>query len=273
VLEAAVKKSVAIAAACAAVLSAPLLGAPAQAADDTTGPTLAVPPISAYVVGQQVGDPIVEDGTLWYADKGAFREYTWTASDPSGICRYTIDEFHNVEDWYIGVQDLQTSDTSGRYSFFADDYENSDDMGAVRFNAYDCAGNVTSVERPGDYTNIERDYGSAVPSGWRRSTCACAIGDTMLTTRKRGVSLATVVNTGGADENFALIMTTGPKHGLAAVSVDGARVATVDTYSPQNVNRVVAWNTTLSGNADHTITVQNLATRGRARITVDAYLH
>ena len=267
------KKSLAVVSALVAGVSAPLLGAPAQAADDTTGPTLTLPPISAYVVGQQVGDPIDDGGVPWFADRGAFREYTWTADDPSGICRYTIDEFHNVEDWYLDVQVLDTHDTSGRYTFFADDYENSDDMGAVRFNAVDCAGNVTSVERPGDYTNIEIDYGPVSRrsgSGWdSRAPSATRCSPPT----RRGASLSTVVNTGGANENFALITSNGPRHGLAAVFVDGVRVATVDTYAPRNVNRIVAWNTTLSGTADHTISVVNLGTKGRAKLTVDAYLH
>ena len=244
----------------------------AQAATDNTGPTLTVPARSAYVIGQVTDDPIFADGALWFADRGAYRQFTWKASDPSGICRYTVDEFHNVEGWYEEVERYSTHSTTGTFTYKNDDYENSDDMGQVRVNAYDCAGNVTSVTRPTDYIHIERDYGPTVPAQWARTSCTCAIGDSMLRTSTKNASLSTVANGQGRKDHVALVMAKGPGRGKAAIYFDGTLVKTVDTYASANTNRVVVWDKELAGTGNHTVKVVNLATSGRPRIDIDAYL-
>ncbi len=244
----------------------------AHGAVDSTGPSLTVPARSAYVIGQITDDPLFVDGELWFADRGAYRQFTWKASDPSGICRYTVDEFHNVEGWYDEAERYSTHATTGTYTYKNDDYENSDDMGQVRVNAYDCAGNVTSVTRPTNYIRIERDYGPTVPAQWARTSCACAIGDTMLRTSTKNASLSTVVNGQGRKEHVALVMAKGPDRGKAAIYFDGKLATTVDTYAKANTNRVVMWDRELTGTGNHTVKVVNLATSGRPRIDIDAYL-
>ena len=257
----------------AAVLSGLSLTSTAQATHDRAGPTLRVNAVSSYVLGQQTGIPIVEDdGTIWFADRGAYREFRWTASDPSGICRYTVDEEYTVQGWTYGAVNTPTRSTTGRYTFFADEYENSDNLSRIRINAYDCAGNVTRAVRPAAYVHLERDYGPTVPSGWARTSCTCAIGNSMLRTSTANASLSTVVNGGGTNKHVALIMAKGPGRGKAAIYFDGAYVKTVDTYAKVNTNRVVMWDKGLPGTANHTIKVVNLATSGRPRIDVDAYL-
>jgi len=256
----------------AALAATPLVATGAQAAVDTKGPTVTMPARSAYVIGQVADDPLLVDGALWYADRGALRQFTWKATDASGICRYTVDEFHNVEGWYDEVERYSTHATTGTYTYKTDDYENSDDMGEIRVNAYDCAGNVTSVVRPTNYIHIERDYGPSVPSGWARTSCECAIGDSMLRTSTKNASLSTVVNGQGRNDHVALVMAKGPGRGKAAIYLDGTLKATVDTYAKANVNRVVVWDTELTGTANHTVKVVNQATSGHPRIDVDAYL-
>jgi hypothetical protein len=241
----------------------------AQAVADTTGPKLNVNQVSSYVLGQSTGDPIDDGGTLWFAQEGAYRSFAWTSTDPSGICRYTVDEEHGVEGWSYGVVNTPTHSTSGKYTFFADEYENSDDLTQIRINAYDCAGNVTRATRPGAYTHMETDIGPTVPSGWTRT---CAIGDSMLRTSTKNAALSTVVNGAGTNKHVALIMAKGPARGKAAIYFDGALVTTVDTYAAANTNRVVMWDKGLLGSANHTIKVVNLATSGRPRIDIDAYL-
>jgi hypothetical protein len=246
----------------------------AQAAADTTGPTITLNQISSYVLGQQTTDTTTESGGngLWFADGGAYRRFTWTATDPSGICRYTIDEEHTSEGWYYEAVDTVTHSTTGAYTFWADEYDNSDDLSQIRINTYDCAGNVTRVLRPGDYAHVERDYGPTVPSGWTRNSCTCAIGDSMIRTFTQNASLTTVVNGGGTNMHVALIMAKGPGRGKAAIYFDGVYATTVDTYAAVNTNRVVMWDKGLSGTANHTIRVVNLATSGRPRIDIDALL-
>jgi len=62
----------------------------AGAATDTTKPTVTVPAISSFIVGEQTDDTIVGDGGQpWFADGGANRRFTWTMTDASGIYRVT----------------------------------------------------------------------------------------------------------------------------------------------------------------------------------------
>lgn len=258
----------------AAGLTAALVGTPtAHGAADTSGPIFRVPAAASFILGQPVGDPVDDEGTLWFANQGATMEYRWRAGDPSGICRYSIDEERGPEGWYRGVEDYRTNATTGKYRYFADEYFNSDDLSRIKFNAYDCAGNKTSVERYGSYIHLEKDYGPTVPSGWARTSCTCAIGDSMLRTSTRQVSLSTVVNAAGGTKHVALVMAKGPARGRASVYYDGKYVTTVDTYASANTNRIVMWEKELTGSADHTITVVNQATSGRPRIDVDAYVH
>jgi len=261
---------------CASLLSVYTLSAAetAQAATDTTGPTLTVPAISSFVVGAQTDDTVVDDGGKpWFALGGADRRFTWTMTDPSGICSYTIDEHHSAEGWYLRTEVHQTHATTARFTYFADDYENSDDLDLVRINAVDCAGNTTSVVRPASHIHIEKDYGPAVPSGWQRTSCTCAIADSMLRTSSPSASLSTVVNGQSTNKHVALVMAKGPSRGKAAIYFDGTKVATVDTYASTNTNRVVVWDKALTGSANHTIRVVNLATSGRPRIDIDAYVN
>ncbi len=244
----------------------------AHAATDRTGPSLSVPARSSYVIGQVTDDPLFVDGSLWFADRGAYRQFTWKAADPSRICGYTVDEWHNVDGWYLEVERYFTHATTGTFTYKNDDYENSDDIGAVRVNAYDCVGNLTSVTRPTDYIKIERDYGPVVPAKWARTSCTCAIGDSMLRTSTKYASLSTVVNGQGRKDHVALVMAKGPGRGKAAIYFDGKLATTVDTHAKANKNRVVVWDRELVGTGNHTVKVVNLATSGHPRIDIDAYL-
>ena len=257
----------------AALLSGFAITPSAQAAVDTTGPTVSIDAISTYVVGQQTGDTVVhETYGNWLVDGGAHREYKWTAKDPTGICRYTVDEYSAAYGWIYEAVDTSTSSTSGLYTYFVDAFTNSDDIYEIRVNAYDCAGNVTSVVRPGDGVVGVRDYGPTIPNGWARTSCTCAIADSMLRTSTKNASLSTVVNAGGQNLHVALIMAKGPGRGKAAIYFDGAYVKTVDTYASVNTNRIVMWGKSLTGTANHTIKVVNLATTGRPRIDIDAFI-
>jgi hypothetical protein len=246
----------------------------AQAAADNTGPRLTVPIVASFIVGQSVSDPydLEGNGDLSFMTDGATMEYKWTATDSSGICRYAIDEEHTSEGWHQGTVDYQTNATAGQFTYRADEYYNSDDLSRIRFNAYDCVGNRTSVERSPSYIHMAKDYGPNVPGGWGRTSCTCAMGDSMLRTSTYGASLSTVVNAGGINSRFALIMAKGPARGKAAIYYDGRYIKTIDTYAASNTNRIVMWDTTVTGSRNHTIKVVNLATSGRPRIDIDAYV-
>jgi hypothetical protein len=260
----------------AVAMAASLAVAPnAVAATDLKGPSLSVPATPNFVVGQVLADPVdlYETGELDFMNGPVLMEYRWTASDPSRICRYSVDEHHGVEEWSNGVVDYRTNATTGRHRFNVDGYPNSDDTDILRVNAYDCAGNKTSVQRRGSWTAMEKDYGPSVPAGWARTSCTCAMGDSMLRTSTYKTSLSTVVSATTSSRRVALVMAKGPARGRASVYFDGKYVTTVDTYAATNTNRVVMWDTEIiAGTGNHTIKVVNQATSGRPRIDIDGYV-
>lgn len=245
----------------------------AQAADpvDTAGPQITVSASPNFMLGQSMGDAydVDHDGNLYFWGGSTTMEYRWTASDPSDICRYTVDEEHGSEGWVDGVQDYETNATSGRHSFKVDGMENSDDTSRIRINAWDCAGNKSTVERRSSWTHMSTDYGPAIPSGWAQTSCTCFIGDSVLRTTTKNAAVTTTLTGGANPVRIALVMAKGPARGKAAIYYDGALVKTVDTYAAVNTNRVVVWDGELRS-GQHTVKVVNLATSGRSRIDVDA---
>ena len=63
-----------------------------------------------------------------------------------------------------------------------------------------------------------------------------------------------------------------PNRGEARIKLDGANQGRIDTYSPTSQNRIVMWQTPPLEAGVHTVTIVNLATEGRPRIDVDAFL-
>ena len=57
------------------------------------------------------------------------------------------------------------------------------------------------------------DYGDVAPTGWARTSCACAVGDTMLRTSTKDASLSAAVHGRGTPRRVALIMAKGPARG------------------------------------------------------------
>lgn len=256
------------------VLAALLAPAHAQASakPDAVGPRITVSESPSFLIGQSFSDPVDVDGELFFWNGGGWFEYRWTASDRSGICRHSVDVEDMVDNLTEGVQDVYTNSTADSYGWNEDGYFNSDDMYMAHINVWDCAGNRSTVARRHARPRMVVDYGATVPRRWARTYCECAMGDSMLRTKKKGASLTASVSAGEYSKHFALIMAKGPARGKAAIYLDGTRVKTVDTYAPENSNRIVIWDVELSGSAGHEIKVVNLATPGRARIDVDAYV-
>jgi hypothetical protein len=67
-------------------------------------------------------------------------------------------------------------------------------------------------------------------------------------------------------------METAPDRGKAQILVDGDVVATVDTYAPSPEHRVLVWVGSIDTTRESTVSIVNLATPGRPRIDVDAFV-
>lgn len=252
----------------------------AQAAPDTTGPTLTA--VARFVVGTQAdqwdasgeGDP----GGLYVR---LTQQVAWSAADPSGICGFDLARTYPGAD----PTDVLVDTTAMTYTGTITDYDGTFGGGSVTqdgwlVTAHDCAGNTSQVSlfsRPAVY---QEDGSSISPlrivptlkytGAWATSHCACALG---LAQRKTSVKGAKVKITARYDQGsyVGLVMAKGPQRGKAKIFLDGKLATTIDTYATSNTNRVVTYSKWLAA-GKHTVKVVNVATKGRPRIDLDAVL-
>lgn len=111
----------------------------------------------------------------------------------------------------------------------------------------------------------------ATKGRWKTSHCNCWLGKAVLKTYQRWarMSFTATVTEGRV---IAVVMSKAPNRGVARIKLDGAKQGHIDTYSETKVNRVIVWQTPPLEAGTHTIEVVNLATDGRRRIDVDAFL-
>ena len=90
---------------------------------------------------------------------------------------------------------------------------------------------------------------------------------------------ARVSATAGAQARFtftgrsvALVARRTPARGMAAIYVNGSKVATIDLYAPTSLDRQVVWSMDWSTSAARTVTVRVLGTPGRARFDLDGFV-
>ena len=260
----------------AVLLSALAAPSSAQAASDTTGPTLTVDVVSSYAVGQETGDsPFFEPWGDFFPDPATSRNYKWTATDASGICRYTVDEEYSVDGWNEGGGEINvtiTHSTSGQYTFTVDRYTTP----------------TTSAGSGSTPTTAPATYQRPAPRRLGRHRARLRahhperLGPQLMHLRDRGLHDADLDQERVAEhrgERARHQHARRPGHGQGPGPRQGCDllrrpyVTTVDTYASINTNRIVMWDKGLLRTGDHTIKVVNLATSGRPRIDIDAYIH
>lgn len=106
---------------------------------------------------------------------------------------------------------------------------------------------------------------------WRTANCNCYLaGSTLRNAKlKNWMEFTTTVVDG---QRIAVVMPMFSKAGVARFKLDGVMQADVDTYAAVRENRVIVWQTPVLTAGTHTIRVVNMATTGRPRIDVDAFL-
>ena len=106
---------------------------------------------------------------------------------------------------------------------------------------------------------------------WLERNCKCWLGGTDIRTLQKWARVEFTVD---ADEGqvIAVVMPMAPNRGEAKIKLDGVNQGKIDTYSTVKRNRVVMWQTPPLPAGTHTVSVINLATEGRARIDVDAFV-
>lgn len=283
----------------ATALAATLAPHTALADAQGTAPKLVVDDTPMFIVGKAIS---LSEGSS--AGEPAFPDWTtvpvaqkWRATAPEGIHHYEADIID--DDWFettwtnIGLStrsDYTTSDYNGDYG--GGGYSHQWHIKAVDNNGDE----ATKLQRSWEMKVIQEDGGSpsywpvgdiAYSGTWGTSNCECFSGGGweydygtdvgtyhIPQTRFTKVKAAAVTYkaTFERGDHFGIVMPMSSSRGKASIVINGAVVATVDTYSKTTKNRMVMWQKWMPAGV-HTIKVVNLATAGHPRIDIDAFLH
>jgi uncharacterized delta-60 repeat protein len=215
----------------------------------------------------KVGNPthsLVAGSTLDATDVPV--RLSWSATDAEGeVTRYQLQRSVNgaayedvvlPRDTATSIQPSLAFDSSYRY----------------RVRATDDNGN-RSVWKYGPRFVVddrqENDPSVSYARTWKAQTIAGASGGQVRYANARGAK-ATLSFTGS---EVAWVAPKSKTRGMAAIYLDGAKVATVDLFSKTTLARQVVFS---KGNLDpatpHTLEVRNLGTAGRSRVDVDAFV-
>ncbi len=122
-----------------------------------------------------------------------------------------------------------------------------------------------------DLTMERPDADITTRGKWRSSYCDCWLGGEVLRTWQKWARMRLTIDAIDG-QVVAVVMPMAPNRGVAKLKVDDVYQGRVDTYSPTRDNRIIVWQTAPLDAGTHTIDVINLATEGRPRIDVDAFL-
>lgn len=264
-----------------AALAAPAVTTPpgASAGRDSTPPRIVLGDYARPLVGSTI-ETNYADGHLevWQATFSL----RWHASDRSGICEQTLAwySYENIggapDDPLLPGATAYTSLKPWARSFapigvFSLNHGRIPDRFYVKVT--DCAGNTAySGIADTEFGTREDDApGISYFGKWRTRTSECCFdtgysGGTVHRSATRHSSVAATFEGVGP---VAVVMGTGPTHGKADIYVDGARKATVNTWSRHSRRRVVVWEGEYAGGT-HRIKVVNRATPGHPVIEFDA---
>ena len=255
-------------------------GSVATAASDTTPPTLNLAPTGTFVGASVIASMIPDSLGQPLETFPIPMQARWTTTDASGVCGSSTRYIH--DDGYTSPWTAWGSATS--LNVGVTDYDDQEGGGVDKLWGYDirvqdCAGNTT--ERFVSFAPIvwqengaSYRYGTlpAKYSGtWSTSKCACWSGGTTKWTSSKAASVTFTLDNSKGPVPVGLVMETAPNRGKLQILMDGVLRATPDTYAATATHRKVVWIGT-PGTGVHTITVKNLATSGRPRIDVDAFL-
>ncbi len=187
-----------------------------------------------------------------------------SASDPCAISGYTLERQVNGGAW--AVQSLATpTTTSIKQSLtFGSTYR-------YVVKATDGAGNTTGWTYGPTFEPFIRQQSGGVVAfhgTWHTSSTVYASGGSLAYSTTSGASASYTF----AGMSVSWVSYRGPNRGKAAVYLDGVYKATVDLYSAAYHSKQVVYAATWPTSGIHTIRIVNLATSGRPRVDVDAFV-
>ncbi len=267
------------AAAIPVVLSGTVATSTAGAAGVAAGPAanvvhLTVKPAPYFKVGS-VG--VINDWCGW----GPPRTYSiatatlaFSATSPYGIDHYEATDYDPGD--FI-------STVAPKITFPAWNY--TGDCGGLDYNPIGWI--ITAFDKAGNQTTVTEQYWLGVTrwdntfqgqpangiwtysSGWARSTCTCADGQSQTFSTTSG-AWASYAETSTSGEHLGLMIAKGPTRGKFQVFLDGKLSKTIDSRASTNINRVYAWDSGPLAAGTHAVKIVNLATAGRSRIDINA---
>lgn len=188
----------------------------------------------------------------------------WSATDPCGVSRYTIERRTNDGAWSGQSLATQTSTSVGQSLGFGSAY-------GYAVKAMDGAGNTTAWVRGPSFEpgRIQQSNSRVTYRGtWHTVSNPYASGGSLAYSTASGAS-AKYMFTGYA---VSWVAYRGPDRGSAAIYVDGQYQSTVNLYSPTYHARRIVYAKHWNGNGAHTLRIVNLRTPGHSRADVDAFV-
>jgi beta-N-acetylhexosaminidase len=218
---------------------------------DMTAPTVNAP-TSHLVSGSTLGTTTTPVDT------------TWSAMDTCHIASYTLERQQNGGAW-VGQFLTTEPSTSIRQSLrLGTRYR-------YRAKAMDGAGNSSAwvYGRPFRPRRTEQSESAVTYRGtWHIVSSRDASGGSLAYSTAANASARFTFNA----YDVSWVSARGPNRGQAAIYIDGDYKRTVDLYSPTYHARRVVYANHWAQNGSHTLKVVNLATAGRSRIDIDAFV-
>jgi hypothetical protein len=222
---------------------------PPPSPDDRNPPTLSVP--EAAPVETEVFHDRVKTQLSWSA-----------TDDSSGVDGYTVQQRVDGAGWKTVALDSKRATSVQLILRPGHDYE-------FRVRAKDRAGNATDYVqsasfRPG-FTQAE---GVTLKGGWSRAKRASASGEETRYSTNKGAKA--IFEFDGAA--VGLVAPRGPGLGKARIRVDGVVAEVIDFGAGSLRDRRIVFRRSWPAKGHHTISVEVLATNGRPRVEVDAFV-
>ena len=187
----------------------------------------------------------------------------WTATDSlSGIQGYYV--YRSDDGAGFAYQGFQTANSITQYLAAGHKYQ-------YEIYALDNAGNLSALTAGVAVTlHLIQETSTAITysSGWTSASVTGASGGKVKYSTVAGKT-AKFTFTG---KKVAWVTTLASNRGSASVSIDGGTATTVSTHaSSTTAAYIVYFKATTVGT--HSITIKNLATSGRPRVDVDAFIY
>jgi hypothetical protein len=185
----------------------------------------------------------------------------WSATDPSGVCDYSLQESVNGAAYTAVTLPTPTATSITRTQTPGNGYQ-------YRVAATDCVGNASDFVAGSAYLLAADDQNSGrftYLGVWTTTADAQAWGGSTAFSTDAGAKATYGANAG----RIAWIAAKGPDRGQADVYVDGVFVRTVDLFAKKLSRRRLIYQTAWKTVGAHTLAVVNRGTAGRPLVEVD----